>query len=92
MMLFKIKIPLYNIPKFAPHFNFLRMAYKNNNGEIKSRSTITIAEGVPINKNPKNAIFLSSDVANTTIDIAAHNNKMIDRIFKDSGKAFQPFM
>ncbi len=91
-MLFKIKIPLYNIPKFAPHFNFFHIAYKNNNGEIKSSIKTTIAEEVPFNINPKNAIFLSGDVANTTIDIAAHKNKMTDRIFKDSGNAFQPFM
>ncbi len=91
-MLFKIKIPLYNIPKFAPHFNFFHIAYKNNNGEIKSRSTITIAEEVPFNKNPKNAISLSGDVTNTTIDITAHKNKTMDRIFKDNGNDFQLFI
>ncbi len=91
-MLFKIKIPLYNIPKYAPHINFFHIAYKNNNGEIKSSSTITIAEAVPFNKNPKKAISLSGDVTNTAIDIAAHKNKTIDRIFKDNGNDFQPFI
>ncbi len=91
-MLLKIKIPLYNIPKLAPHFNRFHIAYKNINGEIKSSSTITIAEGVPFNKNPKNAISLSGDVTNTTIDITAHKNKNIDRIFKDNGIGFQPFI
>jgi len=74
-MLFKIKIPLYNIPKFAPHFNFFHIAYKNNNGEIKSSSKTTIAAAVPVNINPKNAILLSGIITNTAIDITAHKKQ-----------------
>ncbi len=83
---------MYNIPNFAPHFNFFHIAYKNNNGEIKSSIKTTIAAAVPVNINPKNAISLSGIITNTATDITAHNNKTIDRIFNDIGNDFQPFI
>lgn len=83
---------MYNIPKFAPHFNFLHIAYKNNNGDIKSSIKTIIAAAVPVNINPKNAISLSGIITNTATDITAHNNKTIDRIFKVNGNDFQPFI
>jgi len=91
-MLFTIKIALYAIPKFAPHFNLFHIEYKNIRGEIISRSKTTVVAEAPFKSNPKNEISLSGIVIDTAIDIITHKNKTIDRIFKDNGKDFQLFI
>ncbi len=91
-MLFKIKMPLYSIPKLAPHFNLFHKAYRNNMGEIKSSIKTTIVALLPVKSNPKNAICLSGIVTVTATDIAAHNSKIIDRTFRDNGIGFHPFI
>ena len=92
MKLFKINIPLYNIPNTAPHFIFFHIAYRNIKGEIISSNKTTTAAEAPFNSNPKNAISLYGIVSNTATDIIAHNNRTIDRIFSDNGSDFQLFI
>ena len=91
-MLFKIKTPLYNIPKLAPHFNLFHKAYIKSNGETRSRIITTIFALMPDKRNPKNAIFLSGIVNTTESDINAHKIKTMDRIFNANGIGFQPFI